>query len=139
MLNKGVYYWLLLGLFLLPQVAYGQQIINVNQTQPCFLNYTAGIHLWQNCGLDQDYIKFALLPWEWITGGNFTLVLVSVLIFGSYVKYQKTIYPILIGVMFLPISFFVFPDVFLTWAVVMAFISVGITVWYIFIKQTKEY
>ena len=115
------------------------QTITVNGTDPCFLNYTAGVQLWQNCGFDQDYLTFALMPWEWITGGNFTMILVSVIILGSYIKYQKMMYPILIGVLFLPISYFAFPESFISWSVIMAFVGIGIAVWYIFIKQTKEY
>lgn len=120
------------------QPAYAQ-VVQVNGTQPCFFNYTAGPDMLENCGFGDDYVAFALLGWEWITGGNFSLALVSVIILGTYLKYHKAVYPILIGVMFLPISFFVFPDVFLGWAMVMAFIGVGILVWYAFIKQTKEY
>ncbi|MDC8437617.1 MAG: hypothetical protein LV468_01295 [Candidatus Nitrosotenuis sp.] len=120
------------------QPAYAQ-VIQINGTQPCFFNYTAGPEMLQNCDFQGDYVSFALLGWEWITGGNFSLVLVSVIILGTYLKYHKAVYPILIGVMFLPIAAFVFPDVFLSWGILMAFTAVGILVWYAFIKQTKEY
>lgn len=133
-------YWYLFGfLIFLPNMAYAQTTINVTSTEPCFLNYTAGVHMWENCGFDQDYLTFSLMGWQWITGGNFTLVLVSVIMFGSYMKYHKMMYPILIGVMFLPLSYFVFPAVFLSWAFLMAFIGIGIGVWYAIYKQTKEY
>src|SRR3990167_2126099 len=39
--------------------AFAQQVVTVNQTTACFLNYSAGIDLWENCGLDEDYIVFA--------------------------------------------------------------------------------
>lgn len=136
-----MYYWLLFGILLGTfglQTA-SAQTITVNSTDPCFLNYTAGVELWENCGFDDDYLTFALMPWEWITGGNFTMILVSVIILGSYIKYQKMVYPILIGVLFLPISYFAFPNVFLSWAVVMAFAGIGMLVWYAFIRQTREY
>ena len=119
--------------------AYGQEIVVVNQTTPCFLNYTAGIHMWENCGYGEDYLQAALLPWEWITGGNFSMVLASIFIMFTYIKYHKAVYPIMIGVMFLPISYFVFPDTFLSWSIIMAFLTVGILIWYVYIKQTKEY
>ena len=118
---------------------YGQQSINVNQTTPCFLNYTAGPELWENCGMDQDYLQTAILPWEWITGGNFSMVLASIFVLFTYIKYHKAIYPIMIGVFMLPISFFVFPDSFLSWAILMSFVTVGILIWYVYVKQTKEY
>ncbi len=119
--------------------SYAQEVITVNQTTPCFLNYTAGVELWQNCGYDVDYIDAALSPWEWITGGNFSLIIVSIFVLFSYIKYHKIVYPIMIGVMFLPISFFVFPDTFLSFSILMTFIGIGILIWYIFIRQTKEY
>jgi len=119
--------------------ASAQQIITVNNTTPCFLNYTAGVDMWENCGYDVDYIDAAVAPWEWITGGNFSLVLVSIFVLFSYIKYHKAIYPIMIGVFMLPISFFVFPDSFLSWGIVMAFVTMGILIWYVYIKQTKEY
>ena len=116
-----------------------QQIISVNNTTPCFLNYTAASELWENCGMDDDYITTALLPWEWITGGNFSMILAGILVMFTYIKYHKVIYPILIGVFMLPLSFFVFPDSFLSWAGLMTFVSIGILIWYVFTRQTKEY
>lgn len=115
------------------------QIIQVNSTAPCFLNYTAGPEIWRNCGITEDYLETALMPWEYATGGNFSMLLASLFILMTYIKYQKVVYPILIGIVFLPISYFLFPDSFIVFAVLMAFIGVGILIWYAFIKQTKEY
>jgi hypothetical protein len=103
------------------------------------MNYTAGVKLWENCGFDVDYLTFSLMSWEWITGGYFSMIFVSVMILATYIKYQKMLYPVLIGVLFLPISYFAFPQVFLTWAILMAFTGIGMLVWYAFIRQTKEY
>ncbi len=126
-------------LALLVMIAVSLQVITVNQTQPCFLNYSAGIDMFRNCGLGDDYLETALLPWEWRTGGYFSMVLVSIFVMISYIKYHKVVYPLTIGTLFLPISYFVFPTVFLTFAILMAGITFGILIWYIFIKQTKEY
>lgn len=133
-------YWL----FFLLVIPFGiqtasAQTITVNSTDPCFMNYTAGAELWENCGFDDDYLTFSLMGWEWITGGYFSMIFVSVVILASYIKYQKMLYPVLIGTLFLPISYFAFPQVFLTWAILMAFIGIGMLVWYVFIRQTKEY
>lgn len=114
------------------------QIITVNQTQPCFLNDTAGIDIWQNCGVGTDYLKAVLLPWDWITGGNFSLVVVSVFVIGSYLKYQKAIYSILVGVLFIPVSYFVFPTQWLWFALVIAGVTCGILVIRAYIDQTNE-
>lgn len=119
--------------------SFAQEVITVNSTSPCFLNYTAGVHMWEDCGYDEDYLEAALLPWEWITGGNFSMILAGIFVMFTYIKYHKAIYPILIGVFMLPISFFVFPDSFLSWAAVMAFVTIGILIWYVYIRQTKEY
>lgn len=129
--------WLLGLLVLFTTPAASAQIV-VNQTEPCFFNYTAGPQMFDNC-YEDDYLTFALLGWEWITGGFFSMIFVGVWMFATWVKYHKMNYPILIGVMFLPISWFLFPESFFSWAVIMAFIGVGIAIWYIFIRQTKEY
>src|SRR3990167_4715086 len=84
--------------------AFAQTII-VNSTEPCFLNYTAGIDMWRNCGADEDWVAMAILPFEWITGGYFSLILASVIILGVYLKYHKVIYAFGVGVVFLQISF----------------------------------
>ena len=118
---------------------YAQETIIVNQTEPCFLNYTAGGDLWQNCGVSDDYLDFALAPWMWVTGGFFPMLVVSLFILVTYIKYHKAIYPILIGVMFLPVSFALFPAIFMTWAVLLVAFTAGILVWYAFIKQTREF
>lgn len=115
------------------------QIINVNQTDICFLNFSAGAEMWRNCGITTDYLQTALLPWEWITGGNFSLVLVSVFVTISYIKYHKVIYPILVGLLFIPVSFYVFPDQFLSFAIVAGGVGIGLLVAYVIYKQTKEY
>jgi len=115
------------------------QVIQVNETTPCFMNFTAGPQIFQNCGFGDDYLVAALLPWEWITGGYFSLIIVSLFIMISYIKYHKAVYPLLIGITFLPISFFIFPDVFLTFAFIMMIVTTTILAWYIYIKQTKEY
>ena len=115
------------------------QIIVVNQTTPCFLNETAGIQLWRNCGADEDYIQWALQPWEWITGGYFSLAIVSIIIIITYLKYHKMAYPLLIGIMFLPFSYFLFPAVFLSWAFILGFMGAFMLLYYAFTRQTKEW
>src|SRR5437867_11712507 len=96
------------------------QIIHVNSTNaPCFLNYTAGADMWRQYGFDKDYIKASLGPWQWITDGWFSMILVSVLVGMTYLKYHKAIYALLIGSVFLPISYGLFPEVFLSWAIIM--------------------
>ena len=119
--------------------AMAQEVITVNQTTPCFLNYTASVDMWENCGFKDDFLSAALLPWEWITGGFFSMVIVSIFVLFSYIKYHKIVYPIMIGTAFLPISFTFFPEVFLSFAFLMTFIGIGIMIWYIYIRQTKEY
>ena len=118
---------------------YGQVTIPVNQTEPCFLNYTAGADLWQNCGVSEDYIQFSLMGFEWVLGGYFSMLVVSLLIMVSYIKYHKAAYPMMIGVMYLPTTYFLFPNIFITWAIILTIFTAGIFVWYAFIKQTKEY
>ena len=113
------------------------QTITVNQTTPCFLNYTTP-NMFQTCGLDKDYLTATLVGWQYITGGNFSMILVAILSLFTYIKYQKVTYPLLIGVMYLPISYFVFPATFLNYIFIMAALAVGSLIWYIFISQSNE-
>ena len=115
------------------------QIIQVNQTTPCFLNDTAGINMWRNCGAGTDYLKFATLGFDWVTGGYFSLILVAVLILITYIKYHKAIYPLIIGIMYIPFSYFVFPNVFLSYGIVLVIVTAGATLYWIYTHQTKEY
>jgi len=95
--------------------------------------------MWRNCGMDVDFLKTALLGWEWITGGYFSVILVGVFTMMSYIKYHKVIYPILIGIAFLPIQYFIFPQSFTNFAFIFVIAAVCLMVIYIFLRQTKEY
>lgn len=115
------------------------QIININATTPCFLNFTEPELMWENCGAPDDFLQFVLLPWEWITGGYFSMILVSVFVAFTYIKYHKAIYPIMVGIAFLPTSFFLFPDQFMNMAFIIVGIIAGIFVIHMLTRQTKEY
>ena len=112
--------------------------ITLNSTTPCFLNQTAGADLWQNCGADKDWLLMAMMPWQWVTGGWFTMILVSIFVIMSYIKYQKMVYPLLVGVFFIPISYALFPPSFINFAVIMGFLGVGLIVAWVFVSQTNE-
>ena len=114
------------------------QIINVNSTIPCFLNATAGIDMWKNCGATTDFIQFALLPFMWVTGGFFPVILAAVLIIASWVKYHKTAYPILVGIAFLPISYSLWPAQFLNFAIILAGVGIGLYLVNAYINATTE-
>ena len=114
------------------------QIIHINSTSPCFLNATAGPDMWHNCGADTDFVKFALLPWMWITGGWFSMILAAVLILAVWLKYHKVAYPILIGIVFLPISYTLFPTQFLNFAIILALLGLGLLLINLFVSQTAE-
>ena len=113
------------------------QTILVNSTQTCFLNYTSN-NIWKSCGLDKDFLQGVLIGWQYITGGYFSMILASILILFTYIKYHKIVYPLLVGTLFIPISYFVFPAQFLNFAILMAAIGIGILIWYIIISQTNE-
>ena len=127
------------GPFIL-ESAYAQSSLNITASSPCFLNYTAqGIEMWQNCGMDEDYLRATTVGFDWVTGGLWPIILVSVLIVMTYVKYQNGIYPLAIGIMFLPIAGYYFPDQFVSYGIVIgALIAVGALV-KMFIKQTTDY
>ena len=116
--------------------AFAQTII-VNETTPCFLNYTAGIEMWENCGADEDWVAMAILPFEWITGGFFSLILASLVILGVYLKYHKVIYAFGVGMVFLPIAFQFFPDQFMSFAAIAAFLGLTAAVLYMIRDQIR--
>jgi hypothetical protein len=116
------------------------QTITVNVTQPCFMNFTRGANIFHDCGASADYIKFALLPWEWITGGYFSLAFATILILFTYIKYHKAIYPIMIGIIMIPISFWLYPDTFISTGIILGVGLGGASyVIYLLTKQTKEF
>lgn len=94
--------------------------------------------MWHNCGFDKDYIKGSLTMWQYITGGYFSMIFVSILIGAVYLKYHKAIYVLAIGSLFLPISYGIFPEVFLAWAIIMSGIFIGAISWWIYISQSNE-
>ena len=113
------------------------QIIQVNSTTPCFLNYTSNNTL-SDCGLNKDFLQGSLIGWQWITGGYFSMIIAALLCLFTYIKYHKAIYPIIIGFMMLPMSYFLFPTMFFNYAIIMAGVGIGILVWYIFVSQSNE-
>jgi hypothetical protein len=116
--------------------AYAQTIIPVNTTTACFLNYSAGLEMWENCGADEDFLTFAMLPFEWITGGYFSMIIVSVFILMIYLKYHQMVYCIVIGIIFLPVSFQFFPQVFLGWAMILVVLAIAGYILYMLKRQT---
>lgn len=119
--------------------AFAQEVIPVNQTTPCFLNDTAGIDMFQNCGMGEDYLQAVIMPWNWITGGWFSPIIVGLVVMMTYIKYHKAIYPLAIGVAFLPVAFFWFPSDIMNFAIVYASLVIICLIYYIYTRQTKEY
>lgn len=116
---------------------YAQTTVVVEDTTPCFMNYEASTEMWQNCGFEEDFIKATLMPFEWVMGGYFTLVIVSILIIITYIKYQTVIYPLAIGVVMLPISSWAFPDMVIGYGLILAAVGVTAVIKIIVFKQTK--
>lgn len=114
------------------------QIIHVNTTNVCFFNYSAGADMWQNCGMGNDYLVTAMLPFQWVTGGWFSMIMVSVFVLMTYIKYQKVVYPMIIGTVFLPISYFMFPTQFLSFAFLMVGCGIALLIGFIYISATNE-
>lgn len=119
--------------------AFAQTFINVNSTGVCFLNASAGYHMLQNCHARDDWLNFSLLWVEWITGGYFSVALVSVFILVTYLKYHKAIYPIMIGMLFMPVAYTFFPANWINFAIVLATLGIIIMIFKTFMKNTKEW
>ena len=142
-----VSWYLLMGiisaasLLIIPSVnlSYAQTTIEVPTTTPCFLNFNSTHQMWDRCNAEEDFLDFALIGWEYGTGGYFSMMIVGMFVLITYIKYHNPLYPMMVGTMFLPVSYLLFPDVFITFALIMVIAVVGIFVWYAFVKQTKEY
>jgi len=139
-----VYLYILLAIIAVSFVsneAYAQSTVTIigddPNLQPCFMNMTAGAQMWKNCGASDDYLDFALAPFEYITGGYFSMILVTIFIIMSYIKYHTVLYPMLIGLLFLPVSFTLFPDTFLTYAITLFAVGTGGLLAWILIWRTK--
>ena len=126
-----MYWYIILAILAVSFVSnevYAQSTVTITgdeSLQPCFLNMTAGANMWDNCGANEDYLDFALMPFEYITGGYFSMILVTIFVIMSYVKYHTVLYPIIIGLLFIPISYTFFPEVFLTYALVLIAVAFG--------------
>jgi hypothetical protein len=119
--------------------ATAQTSVQVDPTTPCFLNFNSTHQMWDRCNAEEDFLDFALLGWEYGTGGYFSMMIVGLFVLITYIKYHNPLYPMMVGTMFLPVSYLLFPDVFVTFALIMVIAVVGIFIWYAFVKQTKEY
>ena len=106
--------------------AYAQNTVTItgdDELTPCFLDMDAGFEMWENCGADEDYLDFALMPFEYITGGYFSMIIVTIFIIMAYIKYHNVLYPILIGLLFIPISYTFFPETFLVYALTLVAVA----------------
>ena len=118
--------------------AYGQTDIEVGETMPCFMNYTAGSQMWKNCDFAGDPIGATLFGFEWGTGGLFSMIIVALIVVMVYIKYHTVIYPIAIGIIMLPTSFYLFPEEFVSYAFVMAGVGIAALIYGIIILQTRD-
>lgn len=120
-------------------VAYAQEVITVNQTTPCFLSLNGSNYheLLDQCGADEDWLDWSLLGWEWITGGNLTALVIGSLILAVYLKWGKALYAIAIGIATMPFAFYLFPESFVSFAIIIAFAAIGMLIAYIYVRQTK--
>ena len=124
-----MYWYIILAILAVSFVSnevYAQSTVTITgdeSLQPCFMNMTAGASMWDNCGANEDYLDFALMPFEYVTGGYFSMIIVTIFIIMSYIKYHNVLYPILIGLLFLPISYTFFPDTFLVYAVTLVAVA----------------
>lgn len=140
----NVYWYIILAILAVSFVsneAYAQNTVTIigdESLQPCFMNMTAGASMWSNCGADEDYLDFALMPFEYITGGYFSMILVTIFIIMAYIKYHTVLYPMLIGLLFLPISYTFFPDTFLVYAITLFAVGVGGTLTYLLLWRGRN-
>lgn len=117
--------------------AFAQTTIDVGESTPCFMNYTAGADMWSNCGMETDPLGAVTLPFEWISGGYFSLLVVGLIMFTVYIKYQTALYPVAIGIVMLPTSYFLIPVAFFSFLVLMIGITVAAGLYYMLVSSNK--
>ena len=120
--------------------AYGQTTIDVGESSPCFMNYTAGVNLWENCkfgGPDGDWLSATVLPFEWVTGGYFTFIIVAILVVMTYIKYHEPLYPLAIGVLYIPVAIFVIPEELASAAWIFAGVIIGSSIAFAYLQRTR--
>ena len=136
-------YWIfiILGLISTPIVfddAFAQTTIEVGESVPCFMNYTAGVDMWSDCGMEEDPLGAVTLPFEWITGGYFSLLIVGLIMFIVYIKYQTAIYPVAIGIVMLPTSYFLIPQRFFSFLILMMGVTIAAGIYFMLVTSNKE-
>ncbi len=137
MVNSLVYLILIIGLIGFPNVY--AQTIQVNETEPCFLNYTAGARIFQQCGFTDDWLEASLIGFEWVTGGYFSFIFLGVIVMATYIKYHKVLYPLIIGIFFLPVAWTLIPTEFWVYLILLVGASLIFTIWKIVKNQTTEF
>ena len=66
------------------------------------------------------------------------MIIVALIVVIVYIKYHTVIYPIAIGIVMLPTSYFIFPDVFISYAFVMGAVAVGGLIYLIYVRATSD-
>jgi len=134
-----MYVLILISLVFATSTAYAQETVDVPVATPCFLQDDVGIDIYERCGLGRDWLSAVTISWDWILGGYFSLAIVCILCIATYQKFQKAIYPLSIGIMYLPISYAILPPQFLTMGILLVGILFGIYIWYAYIRQTRDF
>ena len=118
--------------------AEAQSVDFTGSGDPCIFNATAPQRMLQNCDPRGEWLQWSLTGWEWVTGGNFSILLASVIVLTVWVAYRQAIYAIFVGLMFAPLVFYLFPDSFVSFGILMTALCVGILIWTVVTKQTSE-
>ena len=121
----------------LPYAA-AQSVDFTDSGDPCIFNATAPQRVLQNCDPRGEWLQWSLTGWEWVTGGNFSILIASVFVIATWIAYKQAIYSIFVGLMFAPLVFYLFPDNFISFGILMTALCVGIWLWATVTKQSSE-
>lgn len=125
---------ILISMFIL---AYGQSV-DVTEPEPCWQDYTKGTDIFTDCGIEDDFLAFATTPFEYATGGFFSMLLITMLIIATYLKYHKAIYPMVLGTLYFPSVYFLFPPHYVTFAITLMAVGYAIMLYYVMMHQTND-
>ena len=120
--------------------ATAQTTIIIPDATPCFLEYSSDVEaVWTSCGVKDDWLQFLVLPFNWALGGLLSVIIISLVIWSIWMKYKQTYFAILVGIMLLPVSYSFFPEHFVTTSIILAFLALGIGIWWALVRQTKGF
>ena len=113
--------------------------LNTEDNQPCFLQkYNHTVDIIEECGFYDDWLNAVFAPLNYITGGMFLPFMVGITMFVVWLTYGKLMYPVIVGVAFLPVIGTLFPADIIIKTVMLVAAGIGLLLIYTLRSTIKE-